>query len=775
MAKEIVGVLKVETGGSEKTIKALKDEIKNLKNALEVAEIGSENFKKTNKDLLDVQNELKNAMASTKQTVEAADGSYNALVQTMAELKKEWKATADEAKRSEIGEHISEINSKLKELDSTIGNNQRNVGNYTESFSEAMKQQQEATEVTRAKLESIQKVASGLASGYAAVQGAMALMGTENEKLEKTFVKLQAAIALAQGVGGLKDLVEGIGSAKVAFKSAITGVKSFITSLNGMKAALISTGIGALVVALGTIVAYWDDIRSFVGFGGQVRDLNTEVDKLKTELTKKDDEDNFILRMKAAAGATKEELFELELQMLKTKQTEARNKKQDIGFEVDSLKRKKRWWNSISKEDIAEAEEAYKKAVEVEKAYSDEIQKVIDDRKVYREQQRTDAKKAAENAAADAAKAAADEKKAKIKAADELSNILKLRLLSEKDRELEILRLKNEEEKEILEGRKDALLQLEEAYQKEKQEIIDKYQKIEDEEKLKELIDKFNNSMSGIDTNQSFSEGYTETKFQGLADAESSKRQLGITVDNPVTLIQIEIDKMNDLRKIRNDSHNERLTQINELLSSELVAGELKKELEIEKANLIRQNALEEKRYINENSKLQKQKIEEEKKLRQRQATATIDTTKSMLSAVSSLMKEGSKAQKGVASAIAAMDALQAANGAYAAMASIPAVGPALGIAAAAAALISGYANVKAIWAVDEDGSNTQSMSGGSGSASVTPTFDAASAMPIEYTRNIMTNSEMESINQPTRVYVLESDISEAQNRVKVSESNASF
>ena len=142
-----------------------------------------------------------------------------------------------------------------------------------------------------------------------------------------------------------------------------------------------------------------------------------------------------------------------------------------------------------------------------------------------------------------------------------------------------------------------------------------------------------------------------------------------------------------------------------------------------------------------------------------------------MLSAVSDLMKDGSKEQKGVASAIATMDALQAANGAYAAMASIPVVGPALGIAAAAAALASGYANVKAIWAVDESGSNTPSL----GTASVTPTFNAEQAMPVEYTRNIMTDSEMETINQPTKVVVLESDISEVQNRVQVRESNATF
>ena len=766
MTKQIVTVLKVDTSTSEKTIKGLREEIKSLKTQLESAEIGSEQFTEASKALAEAQNELKTAMTATKATVENAEGSYNALVQTMSELKKEWRATADEVKRNELGQQIDNINTQLKELDASVGNFQRNVGNYAESFSEAMKSQQEATEVTRAKLESIQKVASGLASGYAAVQGAMALMGTENEKLEKTFVKLQAAIALAQGIGGLKDLVEGIGSAKVAFKGAITGVKTFITALKGMKAALLATGIGALVVALGTIVAYWDDIKGFVGLGGQVRDLNVEVDKLKEELTKKDDEDNFILRMKAAAGATKEELFELELQMLKVKQTEARNKKQDIGFDLDSLKRKqKEWFSGVSQEDVDTAQAAYDKALAIEEEYSNAIQKVYQDRKVYKQQQETDAAKAAEKAAQDAAKQASEQRKAEKEAADNLSEEIRLSLLKDKDRELEILRIKYEKEKEILKGRTEDLLNLEELYQQERQAIIDKYNNT-DTDKLQKLVDSTNSKMSAIDVNESLSNAETETKYLGKTYEEEAKQQ-----QNPVEFVQIEIDKLNELRQIRLEAHSERLAQIDELLSSELISAEMRMELETEKSNLIRENALEERRFIIENSNLQKQKIEEQKKLKQMQVSATISTTKSMLSAVSDLMKDGSKEQKGVASAIATMDALQAANGAYAAMASIPVVGPALGIAAAAAALASGYANVKAIWAVDESGSNTSSLS----TASVTPTFNAEQAMPVEYTRNVMTDSEMENLNQPTKVYVLESDITDAQKTVEVRENNATF
>lgn len=48
------------------------------------------------------------------------------------------------------------------------------------------------------------------------------------------------------------------------FKQAQRGTRSFTTGLKGMKKALISTGIGALVVALGELVANWDKITAAI-------------------------------------------------------------------------------------------------------------------------------------------------------------------------------------------------------------------------------------------------------------------------------------------------------------------------------------------------------------------------------------------------------------------------------------------------------------------------------------------------------------------------------
>lgn len=99
-------------------------------------------------------------------------------------------------------------------------------------------------------------------------------------------------------------------------------------------------------------------------------------------------------------------------------------------------------------------------------------------------------------------------------------------------------------------------------------------------------------------------------------------------------------------------------------------------------------------------------------------------------------------------------------------MASIPYVGPALGIAASAAAVIAGLANVRAIMA--------ESITSQSQTASVTAPA-AMETAPIEYTRNLVGDKELDQINQPIKCYVLESDISKTQNKVKVTEQNATF
>lgn len=133
------------------------------------------------------------------------------------------------------------------------------------------------------------RVISGVANGIQAAQGALALFGAESEDVQKTLAKVQGAMAFAQGIEGLmavKDSFVAMGQGALdAFKKIRTG--------------LLATGIGAFVVILGTIVAYWDDIKEAVsGVSSEQKKLNKATeDNLKAQeekLTAIDGQENVL-------------------------------------------------------------------------------------------------------------------------------------------------------------------------------------------------------------------------------------------------------------------------------------------------------------------------------------------------------------------------------------------------------------------------------------------------------------------------------------------------
>lgn len=278
--KEIVKVLSVETKGSDVRVKTLRQEIAALNEVLKNTEQGSAEYNAAVQQIKNNQDLLSHSMKSTKTEAEALDGSYDALTNKLNELKKAWKATNDEVQRSKLADEIKEVKGALTELDNSLGDFKTNSEDSLSTFKDEMSDAQDKIEPFKAKFESIQKISSGVASGFAAVQGTMALMGVENDKLGQTFIKLQAAMAIAQGVGGLGDLVEGMSQAKVAFSGAITSVKAFITSLRGMKLAMAATGIGAALVLVGLLAKAYMDLADATD---KAKEAKERLDKIESK------------------------------------------------------------------------------------------------------------------------------------------------------------------------------------------------------------------------------------------------------------------------------------------------------------------------------------------------------------------------------------------------------------------------------------------------------------------------------------------------------------
>ncbi|MCK4521814.1 MAG: hypothetical protein KAU20_04525, partial [Nanoarchaeota archaeon] len=98
-------------------------------------------------------------------------------------------------------------------------------------------------------------------------------MSTSNTKATATSKNLGESVRDNGGAIALLDSLTGGLASK--FRDAAEATKLFNFNLKGVRTALIATGIGALVVALGYVVAHWDDITDAIGI------TNTGLEKQK--------------------------------------------------------------------------------------------------------------------------------------------------------------------------------------------------------------------------------------------------------------------------------------------------------------------------------------------------------------------------------------------------------------------------------------------------------------------------------------------------------------
>lgn len=109
-----------------------------------------------------------------------------------------------------------------------------------------------------AKFKAFSSALQGVVGGFSALQGAQALFGNQSEELTKTLAKVQGAMALSQGLNSVLE-------AKDAFVNLGTVLKTNVVgAFNGLKAAIGSTGIGLLLIALPIIIANFDKIKQVV-------------------------------------------------------------------------------------------------------------------------------------------------------------------------------------------------------------------------------------------------------------------------------------------------------------------------------------------------------------------------------------------------------------------------------------------------------------------------------------------------------------------------------
>ena len=193
----------------------------------------------------------------------------------------------------QAGRSLNDINKELKETNDALkqvavgGKNFDKLTKRVKELKAELKGIRGAAESSAVSMRDITNTVSG---GFAVATGAMALLGTKSEKLAEVQKRVQAAIAIAVGVRNLQEsklnmtmIKQGVITAKnkvitlamagaqkvVAGTTKLMGIAANTSSkgFKALKIAIAATGIGLIVVALGLIVAYWEDIIGLMGFG----------------------------------------------------------------------------------------------------------------------------------------------------------------------------------------------------------------------------------------------------------------------------------------------------------------------------------------------------------------------------------------------------------------------------------------------------------------------------------------------------------------------------
>jgi hypothetical protein len=150
-----------------------------------------------------------------------------------------------------------------------------------------------------AKFKAVAASLGGVAGGFSAVQGAMALFGKENKDVEAALLKVNAAMALSQGLNAVGDSIDSFktlsaqiqmsttfqklnnlatAAAAVVTKAFGAAVQTTSLGFQALKGAIAATGIGVLAIVLGTL------INKIMDWVGSTEDAETAQKKLNDTL-----------------------------------------------------------------------------------------------------------------------------------------------------------------------------------------------------------------------------------------------------------------------------------------------------------------------------------------------------------------------------------------------------------------------------------------------------------------------------------------------------------
>lgn len=677
-----VKVITIETVEATDSINGLKETIKTLREQLGDCKLDSEEFNKTLETLTVAQNKLKDA---TKTSATVMEGSYDSLVKKMNELKKAWKATADEGDRAVLGQHIADINEQLKEMDASIGNYQRNVGNYASAFDDLNIKIEDGC----AKFENINRASRSVIGSFDLVEGGLKAVGVESQTVTALMDTMQGAMKFTSGLDSVKEGVKSF--------TTLTGVvKGATTAQWALNAAQMANPIGIIIGLVAALTA------GIVGLVKWINKNQAEEERLRAafDATNKAIEDrnkafDLEIRLMQARGEAQEDILQKEQLMAEQNVRTTQLRIEALEKELNSLG----IFNGKKKELLKEQIEDLREQLA---DYQEDVRIAKDNILVYAEEQKTEQRKKAQ-----------ETKEAAVKAEQE-----KVRKI--KEEEAKLAKLAEEmADKQIEEINRVAQTALEAEQEKIKNAEADR----------QKLLDLYYNYQSKVADRQ-------------LTAFEEERFALESKYTEDLNVIQAALDT----KLITEEEYRKSLLGLDQW-------------------------------YADEKKKIDQKENDANLKNKKDSLKAVYNATSSILGSLAQMQdqnsKKGFETAKKLSIASAIMNTLEGVIGAWKSAQSLPTpFNMIVGAANSAAIAMTGAAQVAQIrrQKFGESGSMTGIMN------TTMPSVNTAGLLssPVNYTTEVKGAQAVDN-SMDTRVYVVESDITDVVNKVKVTEDESTY
>jgi hypothetical protein len=300
-----------------------------------------------------------------------------------------------------------------------------------------------------AKFRAFSASIQGVAGAFAGAQGALALFGVEGENVQKQLLKVQSALALSEGLNSVfgsidafknlglvikTNVTAGLASMRASAVSAFATMRaSAVAAFTTLRGALIATGIGVFVVALGLIITNFDSIKAtllklFPGLAEFAKAITNIKDKF-FDLIGVTDRAEEALKKYEKTSARRKESLEQELKVLQaagaSEEQLSNKRKEIINADLDVLRKKLKTNKSLSAEEQKQFRDLKNELAVIETSYNKSV--------------RDEAAKAAKKAKDERDRLAKEAREAQKKINEEAANVQReaaLSLLDAQTREL---------------------------------------------------------------------------------------------------------------------------------------------------------------------------------------------------------------------------------------------------------------------------------------------------------------------------------------------------